>query len=123
MQGRIAQTESELVQARRETGREREDAAIARIDLAKALLRLEAMPRLENDLEELRVDLKAERQARSEATQHAAVLEAKLEAARDRAVQAEAFTSDLKAAVVNRATTRGDHSRIDDAERRRKPTA
>lgn len=123
LQGRIAQTESELIQARRETGREREDAGIARIDLAKALLRLETMPRLETDLEVLRADLKAERQARSEASQHAAVLEAKLEAARDRAVQAEAFTSDLKAAVVNRATTRGDHSRIDDAERRRKPTA
>lgn len=120
LQGRIAQTEGELVQARRETTREREDAANARIDLAKALLRLEAMPRLEAELESLRADLKAERHARSEASQQAAVLDAKLEAARERAAQAEAFTAELKAAVVTSDATRRDRARADDADRRRR---
>jgi hypothetical protein len=78
LQGRIAQTEGKRVQAGRETAREREEAANARIDLAKALLRLEAMPQLEAERDTLRVDLKAERQARTEAAQQAAVLEAKL---------------------------------------------
>jgi hypothetical protein len=54
LQGRIAQTEGELGNARRETIGEREEAAKARIDLAKALLSLEAMPRLEADLAALR---------------------------------------------------------------------
>lgn len=59
--GRIAQTEGELAHARSE----REEAAKARIDLAKALLRLEAMPRLEADLKALSDQLKTERQERT----------------------------------------------------------
>jgi colicin import membrane protein len=122
LQGRITQTDSELVQARHETTREREDAAIARIDLAKALLRLESMPRLEAEVNSLREDLNAERQARSQAAQHAAVLEAKLEAARERAVQAESFSAELKAAVVGRDGNCRNHTRADDAEVRRNPS-
>jgi hypothetical protein len=99
--------------------REREEAASARIDLAKALLRLEAMPRLEADLKSLRDELKSERQERTAASQLAAVLEAKLEAARERAVQAEAVGADLRAAAGGGATTRRETARIDGAERRR----
>lgn len=123
LQGRIAQTEGELANARRETLHEREDAAHTRIDLAKALLRLEAMPRLEADLETLRAELKAERQERTKATQQAAVLEAKLDAARERAVQAEAFSTELKAAVASHDASRRDKARVDGADRRRKSGA
>lgn len=119
LQGRIAQTEGELAHAREETMREREEAASARIDLAKALLRLEAMPRLEADLKSLRDELKSERQERIAATQQAAVLEAKLEAARERAVQAEAVGADMRAAAIAGAATKRETARIDGAERRR----
>lgn len=85
LQGRLAQTDEELARAKRETISEREQATEARIDSAKALLRLEAMPRIEADLATLREELKAESHGRTAATQHAAVLEAKLEAARERA--------------------------------------
>jgi colicin import membrane protein len=119
LQGRIAQTEGELAHARRETMREREEAANARIDLAKALLRLEAMPRLEADLKALRDELKSERQERTAATQLAAVLEAKLEAARERVVQAEAVGADMRAAAIGGAATKRETARIDGAERRR----
>lgn len=119
LQGRIAQTEGELAHAREETMREREEAASARIDLAKALLRLEGMPRLEADLKSLRDELKSERQERIAATQQAAVLEAKLEAARERAVQAEAVGADMRAAAIAGAATKRETARIDGAERRR----
>jgi DNA repair exonuclease SbcCD ATPase subunit len=119
LQGRIAQTEDELAHARHETVREREETAKARIDLAKALLRLEAMPRLEADLKALRDELKTERQERTAATQQAAVLEAKLEAARERAVQAEAVGAEVRAAAISRDGTKRETARVDGADRRR----
>jgi colicin import membrane protein len=119
LQGRIAQTEGELAHSRRETIGEREDAAKARIDLAKALLRLEAMPRIETDLATLREELKSERQERSAATQQAAVLEAKLEAARERAVQAEAISAEMRTVAFGRDAVWGDKAKVDGAERRR----
>lgn len=120
LQGRIEQTEGELAHARRETIDEREDAAKARIELAKALLRLEAMPRLEADLTALREELKIERQERTAATQQAAVFEAKLEAACERAVQAEAFSAEVRAAVVSRDATPRESAQIDGTDRRRR---
>ena len=59
LQGRLNQIEIEidLATARNDALREREAAEAARIELAKALLRLEAMPRLKADLDALRVDL------------------------------------------------------------------
>ena len=57
-QGRIAHTEEELAQAWREMVGEREGASKLRVDLAKALLRLEAMPRLEAEIAALREELR-----------------------------------------------------------------
>jgi colicin import membrane protein len=102
LQGRIAQTEGELAQAGREMIDERELASNARIDLAKALLRLEAVPSLEADLATLREESRKISQERAAATQQAAVLEAKLEAARERTVQAEAFGAEMRAAMADR---------------------
>ncbi len=77
------------------------------------------MPRLEADLKALRDELKSERQERTAATQLAAVLEAKLETARERAVQAEAVGADMRAAAIGGAATKRETARIDGAERRR----
>ena len=92
LQGRLDQIEIDLATARNDALREREAAEAARIELAKALLRLEAMPRLEADLGALRLDLDKERQGRVAAEQQAAVLGAKLEAANERTGKAEAAT-------------------------------
>lgn len=75
-EGRALQLATELDGAKDEAGRERRAAESARTDLAKALLRLEAMPRLEGDLVAVRADLTKERQARIDAEQRAAVLNA-----------------------------------------------
>lgn len=100
-QGRLAQTQAELTHARSEAISEREQASQARSDLARALLRLEAVPRLETELATLRDELKAERLERNAASQQAAVLEAKLEAAREHAVLAET----IRARVPNASRT------------------
>ena len=121
LQGRIAQMKGELANARNEAIGEREHVAKARIDLAKAMLKLEAMPRLEADLAAPREELTTERQGRTTATQQAAVLEAKLEAARERAVQAEAFGLEIRAAVAGRDATKRDSARFNGADRRSKP--
>ncbi|WP_205182546.1 DNA-binding protein [Burkholderia sp. LMG 13014] len=78
--GRLAQVEAERDAARNEAAAERAAAESARTDLAKALLRLEAMPRLEKDLDTARRELDTERAARVGAEQSAAVATAKLEA-------------------------------------------
>lgn len=96
LKGRLLQTEGELTNARLDVAREREDTAKARIELAKALLRLEATVRLEADLTALRGELEAERLTRIAATQQAAVLDAKLEAARDRVIRAEALGAEVR---------------------------
>ena len=92
LQGRLNQIEIDLGTARNDALREREAAEAARIELAKALLRLEAMPRLEADIDALRVELDKERQGRVAAEQQAAVLGAKLEGANERTGKAEAAT-------------------------------
>jgi chromosome segregation ATPase len=78
--GRLAQVEVERDAARQEAAGERTAAESARTDLAKALLRLEAMPRLEKDLDDVRHELETVRGARVSAEQAAAVADAKLEA-------------------------------------------
>ena len=86
--------QTDLAAAKDDADRERKAAEAARTELAKALLRLEAMPRLEVDLAALRAELDKERQGRVTAEQQAAVLTAKLEAATDRAGKAEAAAID-----------------------------
>lgn len=96
-QGRAGQLESDLVVSRDEAARERSGAELARTELAKAQLRLEAMPRLEADLVGVRGVLEAERLARVAAEQAAAVLSAKLEATERRATEAQARTGKAEA--------------------------
>ncbi|WP_455285728.1 DNA-binding protein [Cupriavidus necator] len=74
--GRGRQLEEDLALARGEADQERGAAEGARTELAKAQLRLEAMPRLETELAALRTALQAERDARAVAEQAAAVARA-----------------------------------------------
>ena len=99
-QGRAGQLQSDLVLARDEAIRERSGAELARTELAKAQLRLEAMPRLEADLVAVRAVLETQRTARQVAEQSAAVLAAKLEASERRATEADARTTKAEAATV-----------------------
>lgn len=103
-QGRAGQLESDLVVARDEAARERSGAELARTELAKAQLRLEAMPRLEADLVGVRGVLEAERADRVAAEQDAAVLTAKLEAAERRATEAAERTTKTEAAAAQVAS-------------------
>lgn len=75
-EGKAEQLAVDLATAKEETVRERQAAEQARTELAKAMLRLEAMPRLEADLAAIRAELATERQGRIEAEQQAAVLTA-----------------------------------------------
>ena len=99
-QGRAGQLESDLAVARDEAVRERSGAELARTELAKAQLRLEAMPRLEADLVAVRAVLETERTGRQQAEQNAAVLAARLEAAERRATEADARTTKAEAATA-----------------------
>ncbi len=79
IEGRTEQVVTDLAAAREESARERRAAEEARVEVVKATLRLEAMPRLEADLAAAREALEAERVARVAAEQSAAVAAARLE--------------------------------------------
>ena len=99
-QGRAGQLEADLAVARDEASRERSGAEMARTELAKAQLRLEAMPRLEADLVAVRAVLDAERLARVAAEKSAAVMNAKLEASDRRAAEADERTSKMESVAA-----------------------
>lgn len=75
-EGQVVQLSADLEKLREDATRERQAAETARIELAKVMLRLDAMPRLEADLTALRANLENERDARVTAEQSAAVLRA-----------------------------------------------
>lgn len=75
-EGKAGQLAADLAGAKEEAVRERQAAEQARTELAKAMLRLEAMPRMEADLNAIRAELAQERKARIDAEQQAAVLAA-----------------------------------------------
>lgn len=77
--GRAEQQDADLQVARAEAEQERNAAASVSTDLAKALLRLEALPRLEDDLKAARAAVEKERADRVTAEQASAVATARLE--------------------------------------------
>lgn len=79
LEGRCAQLTSDLENARQAAETQRQAAEHARTELAKLLLRLEGVPRLEAELAKLKEDLDAERKVRVAAEQSAAVATAKQE--------------------------------------------
>lgn len=103
LQGKTGQLETDIAKIHVEVVQEREHAELARTELAKAQLRLEAMPRLETDLHEARLSIETERTAKIGAEQAAAVALAKLDAATqriqdlaDRLAKAEAGNAKLQ---------------------------
>jgi chromosome segregation ATPase len=88
--GRLAQVESDLARAIDDAASERHAAEHARTELAKAQLRLEALPRIEAEADRLRAELANESAEKVAAEKLAAVAGAKLDAMTDRATKAEA---------------------------------
>lgn len=77
--GRAAQTQSELSQVRAERDEQAKEAERLRAELAKASLRLESIPRLEEEIRELKNALETEKKIRTQAEQEAAVAAGKLD--------------------------------------------
>ena len=90
--GRLAQVESAFEKANDDLVAERAAAERARTELAKAQLRLEALPDIEAQINALRTALDQERAAKTDAEKTAAVALAKLEATERALVAAEAAT-------------------------------
>jgi len=86
--GKVVQMAADLDAARNEAAQERRAAEFTRTELAKANLRLEAMPALENNIERLRNAIDAERTARTDAERVAATSEAKAAGLADRLADA-----------------------------------
>lgn len=104
---------TDLAAAQKDTATERAAAAEARLELAKAQLRLEAMPRLEQVITEVRADLDLARYARSSAEQEAAVLAARLEAALERAGKADTALAEAHDdIIVERATAEAARAQL-----------
>ncbi len=77
--GRFEQLNAELARAKEEIEIEKESATQSRMELVKAQLKLESVPRLEADLDQLYKNLEQERVAKLNAEHSAKALAAKLE--------------------------------------------
>lgn len=77
--GRAQQIEADATRTTAELVAERQAAEYARVELAKAELRLEAVPRIEAEIEKVRADLLQARAQSAELHEAAAVATAKLE--------------------------------------------
>ena len=106
-EGKAGQLAADLAGAKDEAARERHAAEHARTELAKAMLRLEAMPRMEADLTAIRAELLQERKARIDAEQQAAVRAAQ-KADLDSRLADLKTTSDRCAAQLAKAQERVD---------------
>ncbi|OZB54659.1 DNA-binding protein [Thiomonas sp. 13-64-67] len=106
-EGKAGQLAADLIGAKEEAVHERQAAEAARTELAKATLRLEAMPRLEADLAAIRAELAKERQGRIEAEQQAAVLTAQKADLEGRLVDAKK-EAERTAAQLQRAQERAE---------------
>jgi len=100
LEGRLAQMGAELTAARDEALRERQAAEAARTESAKALLRLEAMPRLEKDLLEVRSAYQQTDLRRQEAERGLAVGESERKAAEARVLDLAAKFEEARAKLA-----------------------
>lgn len=94
--GRLAQVESELARATENVDGERQAAELARTELAKAQLRLDALPRIEAEVDRLRAELVTERTAKVAAEQAAAVANQKAAGLAERLADAQAQLKEQK---------------------------
>ncbi len=98
IEGKAAQLVSDLAAAWDEVRRERQAAESARVELAKAQLRLEGLPRLEAEIDALRAERDRERQGRVQAEQQSAVLTARVTDLRERLDEAKGTATGRKKA-------------------------
>lgn len=82
--GRAQQLAADAARTVAELAAERQASEAARVELAKAELRLEAVPRIEAEIERVRAELAAERQQRAEAEKQAASSKAEAQAKAER---------------------------------------
>ena len=99
LSGRLDQVVNERDAASHEATTERQAAEAARTELAKAELRLEAMPRLEKELADLRDEIDIQRAERTAAEQAAAVADARFQGAVEARKTAEAALDEAKKGV------------------------
>lgn len=100
--GKIEQMKVELDAARLEATHERQAAETARTELAKANLRLGAVPVLEKENERLRTAIEMERAARTDAERLAAIAEAKAAGLADRLADAQERHAQAVASLESR---------------------
>ena len=89
LSGRVQQLEADAARTAADLLAERQAAEAARVELAKAELRLEALPRIEAEIEKIRTELLQARAQSAESHESAAVATARLEAADKARVRAE----------------------------------
>jgi hypothetical protein len=94
--GRLAQVESDLARATEDVAGERNAAELARTEMAKTQLRLEALPTLEAENERLRAALEEERTARTDAQRQSATAEMKATGLGERLADAQAQLAEQK---------------------------
>lgn len=116
--GRLSQMSKDLDEARAEAVSQRESAEQARTEKAKLELRLEGMPRLEDEIERLKTALESEREAKVIAEKHAAVSLARLEKTE---AQLEEMVSNNAAPRLDKAL--GELREVLDEERTARMTA
>ncbi len=97
--GVVQQLEAEATRFATELMAERQATETARIQLAKAELRLEAVPRIENEIGQVREDLAVAQKQSAELHEVAAVAQAKLEAALTQRKEMDVQLADLKSAL------------------------
>ena len=101
--GRIDQIEAELARAREERDAKAQEVGVAKTDLAKSLLRLEALPNLEGEIQKLRESLRTQEKARAESEKEAAVASSRAEALvrqlEEKAGRIESLEKDLRGRV------------------------
>jgi len=116
MTGRAQQLEINATRTAAELVQERQAAELARINLAKAELRLEAVPHIESEIERLRAELHAERQRSAELDKKAAVSTAHFESVQaqlenQRSIAQEAI-AEAKKSAAEAAELRGEIAAI-----------
>jgi len=123
--GRTQQLETDAARTAAELVTERAAAGAARVNLAKAELRLEAVPRIEAEIVQVRADLAAERAKSAEQHEAAAVAIARNEAGIEKSKGLEAQLAEANknaqavAAALNneKIVVQGLQARLDSAEK------
>lgn len=96
-EGRFASLEAELAEARETAARERQAAEAARTDLAKAQLRLEGVPAIQQQLADARALVELERERRIAAEQNHAIAIAQRDSLDSRLVESKEQLTEAKA--------------------------